>query len=47
MGKGAAPLLDISQGWKFRTGDQADWSKADLDDSGAAFANMREEKRCY
>ncbi|MCS5540735.1 MAG: hypothetical protein NZ804_12165, partial [Roseibacillus sp.] len=26
-------MLDISQGWKFRTGDQADGSRADLDDS--------------
>ena len=33
MGKGTVPLLDISQGWKFRTGDQADGSRADLDDS--------------
>jgi len=26
-------LLDISQGWKFRIGDQVNWSRADLDDS--------------
>src|SRR3972149_2526031 len=26
--------IDISQGWKFKTGDNTDWANPDFDDSG-------------
>ncbi|MGI9240868.1 MAG: acetylxylan esterase [Verrucomicrobiales bacterium] len=33
MGQEVAPVLDISDGWKFRTGDGADHSRIELDES--------------